>query len=89
MFDLATLSDEKQTEELANGPHICLRADHPGFFGAALLMGTLGGQRCCTAVGVVFRFRTSPSRDDALDVLRSKMGWTVADPYEGPSLLAG
>jgi hypothetical protein len=73
----------------AEGPCIRLSEDHPSYRRAARLPADLGGRREDEAVGIVYRFRTSPERDHALEVARSNMGWMVACPFDGRPWLPG
>jgi hypothetical protein len=50
---------------------------------AAGLLEALGGVRCLPEEGTMYRFISGVARDDALDLVRSKFGWTVADPWHG------
>ena len=52
---------------------------------AAALLESLGGARFLPADGMVYRFVTGAARDEALDLVRRRFGWTVAIPRDdGP-----
>ena len=84
MFDAAGSLDPMRGQGVGPGPHIRLQVDHPAWQQAARLLGSLGGRRILPAAGTVYRFLTTPTRDQALALVRSKLGWTVA---EAPSRL--
>ena len=68
---------------------IHLEAGHGHWERATRLLEALGGRRCYSAGGVVYRFLTSPMRDIALGVVREKFGWTIAEPRDGVPWMTG
>ena len=83
MFDAAGSLDQMRGQGVGSGPHIRLQVDHPAWQRAARLLESLGGRRVLPAAGTVYRFLTIPTRDQALGLIRSKLGWTVAEPFDG------
>ena len=83
MFEVTGLWDGMQSEGVGHGPHIHLRVDHPNWQQAARLLEVLGGRRFLPAAGTVYRFLTTSARDQALQLVRSKVGWTVAAAFDG------
>jgi hypothetical protein len=62
----------------------CIRVDigHWDWDRAAALLEAMGGQRALPAGATVFRFRTGLTRDNALSLVRSKFGRTIASPFD-------
>ena len=80
MFDVAGL-DQMRGEGLGWGPLIRLRADHPSHYRAARLLSSLGASPCLPSEGMVYGFLTTRARDEALHLVRSQMGWSVASAF--------
>jgi len=68
---------------------IRLEVDHGDRCRAALLLEAAGGHRFLPAEGTVYEFLTSAARDEALDLVRSRFGWTVATAFDGRPWLPG
>jgi hypothetical protein len=83
MFDVTGSLDRIQGEGLGCRPHIRLQVDHPAWYQAARLLEALGGRRFLPAAGTVYEFLTLSARDEALRRVRSKVGWSVARPFDG------
>ena len=62
---------------------IRVNADHWHRCRAVALLEAVGGRRLLPEEGTVYRFLTGVARDDALDLVRRKFGWTVASMYDG------
>jgi hypothetical protein len=63
--------------------HIRLDVDHPDFHRASRLVLACGGCEVVEAAGMVCRFITLVARDNALHLVRNKIGYTVASPFDG------
>jgi hypothetical protein len=63
--------------------HIRLDLGHPDHHRASRLLSACGGREIFEWAGTVYRFITIVARDNALDLVRSKMGYTVASPFDG------
>jgi hypothetical protein len=86
MFDEA----DSMAESRRDAACIRLNVDHWNWGRAVLLLEAVGGHRWAPAGGMVYRFITGVAREDALDLVRRKFGWTVASPCEARTwLLAG
>jgi len=66
-----------------------LDTDHWEWRRAAMLLEAAGGHRSATAEWTVYEFLTPAARDDALDLVRSRFGWTIATPFDGRSWSPG
>ena len=89
MFDVTGSLDLMRGEGLGCGSHIRLRADHPSHYRAARLLVSLGGNQCPGTEGLVFRFIATAAQDEALRLVRSKMGRSVASAFGGSPWLPG
>jgi hypothetical protein len=58
-----------------------LNGDHWDWGRGASMLEAAGGRRCFPGTGAVFRFISRPGRDDALDQVRRRFGWSVASPH--------
>jgi hypothetical protein len=68
-------------EEALRRPRVLVNAsDHEGRRIKATL-ATLGGIPCQDRAGCMFEFTTTEDRDDALDAVRSRFGWTCVDAF--------
>jgi hypothetical protein len=78
--------DEGATWARSRRRAACIRVDigHWDWDRAAALLEAMGGQRALPAGGTVFRFLTSLTRDNALRLVQSKYGTTVARPFDDP-----
>ncbi len=83
MFDLTGLLERTRCGGSGSAAHILLQPDHPDIDAAARLLTMQGGSRCLMAAAIVYQFPTALNRDAVLELLRSKMGWTVAEPFDG------
>ncbi len=72
-----------------DGPYIHRDVDHEAWDRAARLLEAVGGRPFRPAAGTVYRFITPLARDHALHLVRSKIGWTVATPFDGTPRLPG
>jgi hypothetical protein len=68
---------------------LCLNVDHWYVCQAAALLESVGGDRFLPADGMVYRFVTGAARDEALDLVRRRFGWTVAIPRDDSHRMAG
>ena len=62
---------------------IRLEVDHWDWCRAAVLLEALGGRPLSHSEGAVYRFLTRVARDEALDLVRGRFGWTIASPVDG------
>lgn len=56
--------------------------EHRDFRRAALLLEASGGVPVPDTGGAVYRFATAAARDEALERLRSRFGWTIASRWD-------
>ncbi len=68
---------------------IRLHDEHWSSCRALMLLESLGGHRCLKEEGTVYRFLTGVARDQALELVRRKFGWSVADPHDAGPWLPG
>ena len=83
MFDVSESLSETLDGPLGEGAYIHLREEHPSHYRAARLLSTLGGSHCIMGDELMYEFGTTPARDEALYVVRRKLGWSVASPFDG------
>jgi hypothetical protein len=62
---------------------IRLEVDHRDWCRAAVLLEAVGGRPISHEEGAVCRFLTRVARDEALDLVRGRFGWTIASPVDG------
>ena len=80
----AYLPSSPPCEETNRGlHHIRLRTDHISFHLAYRMLSGCRGSELCEVPGSVFRFPTSHERDFALRLVRKKLGYTIASPFDG------
>jgi hypothetical protein len=60
-----------------------LHVDHTAWQTAARLVAALGGRPSLPAAGTVYQFLTTAARNQALGLVRSKTGWSVASAFDG------
>jgi hypothetical protein len=65
--------------------HIRLDVHHPDLDQACGLLSACGGCKVTPAAGTIYSFVTTVVRDNALDLVRRKIGYTVASPSDGHS----
>jgi hypothetical protein len=82
MFDCGEASAPTQSENAGHIAHIRICTDDHYNQGIAKLMTLQGGVRCLRASGLVYSFPNAGIRNDALQLTRSLMGWTVAEPFD-------
>jgi hypothetical protein len=63
--------------------YIRLDVAHPDFHRACGLISACGGCEVVEAAGMVHTFITMATRDVALDLVRGKIGYTVASSFDG------
>ena len=76
-------------DDFGDGPYVRLDVAHRASYRAARLLEVLGGRHVPTAAGMVYGFVATPARDEALRLVRTKLSWTVADPFDGHPRLPG
>jgi hypothetical protein len=74
---------EGTSKGFANGFFIRLRDDHLLRGEAELLLSALGGCGVLPTDRTVYLFVRAWERDDALQLLRRELGWTVASSFDG------
>jgi hypothetical protein len=63
--------------------HVRLDLGHPDLHRASRLLSACGGSEAVQAAGMVYRFITIAARDNALHLVRSKIGYMMASPFDG------
>jgi hypothetical protein len=89
MHDIRESREQIHDDDTESAAHIRLREDHSNSDAAALLIMMCGGTPCIPAAGIVYRFPTTLNRDEVLILVRSTMGWTIAEPFDGLPWLPG
>jgi hypothetical protein len=90
MSDVTGSPEPTPVERFDDGSYIRLRTAHPSHYRAARLLSSLGGTRCPSAAEPSYRFATIEARDQALQLTRFTMGWSVASPIDrGPRRRCG
>jgi hypothetical protein len=82
MADHTRLMPRKQSNGYG-AYHIRLDPGHPDLHRACRLLSACGGCEVAQAAGTVYIFITTVARDNALHLVRSKIGYTVAIPFDG------
>jgi hypothetical protein len=76
--------DDQPDGQRIDAPSVRLAAGHWNCHRAALLLVAAGGRRVPGGGSeLVYRFPTSAARDEALDLVRRRFGWTIADAFDG------
>lgn len=77
--------DDLPARPRVDAPSIRLDVDHWDWCRAAVLLEAVGGRRMRDAGAGVYLFPTGVARDDALNLVRGRFGWTIANPCDdGP-----
>lgn len=63
-------------------PFIRLDIDHRSFRRAALLVEASGGEQVPDTDGTLYRFTSVVARDEAIERIRHRFGWTIASRWD-------
>lgn len=61
---------------------IWLDSLHRESYRVGRLLEAVGGRCVASSEGMIYRFISGVARDDALDLVRSRFGWTVATAFD-------
>ena len=76
--DRAMFNDDSMLESQCNAACIRLDTDHRNYTRVARLLEVAGGYRVPSRDGALYRFATCRERDNALNMVQCRFGWTVA-----------
>jgi hypothetical protein len=78
-----------EIRERREAAYIHLNVDRANWYLAARMLEAVGGQQFLIVPeqGTVYRFTTSRTRDEALELVRGGFGWTMATPFDDHPVL--